>query len=209
MRKMQVEDCRTLCVFQLAKDGKFRPSAKTAGVKTWSTSGLLGMFAPKPFSIAYEVFPTEPYMFAVRLSFGLSGQSVALRSLFTPQQLSREIEQTIPVVSTQPHYGGHRFWFLCPWCDCRIAKVYLPETGQGFACRRCHNLTYRSSQTAHEYDTIYRELAPELGCSIKDARRKLIDRFGSFGPVLLELMKSTKELEASINSMGSKPTKIN
>jgi hypothetical protein len=42
--------------------------------------------------------------------------------------------------------------FLCPLC-CRPArKLYLPHVALHFGCRTCHDLAYRSCQTAHRYD---------------------------------------------------------
>ena len=202
MKKVLVEDCRRLCVFQLVKGGDIRPSAKTSGVKTWRGSALFGLFAPKPFSVAYEVFSVDVYRFDMRVSFALSGQSVGSLSLFTTEQTSREIEQIIPVVSTQPNYGGRRFWFLCPLCDHRVAKVYLPERCDQFGCRHCHNLTYRSSQTAHLYDGIYRDLADELGGSIADAKRNVIDQYGPFRETALAVLKSNKVLTARFECLG-------
>lgn len=56
--------------------------------------------------------------------------------------------QTIPIVTTRPHFGGERFWFKCE-CGRRVAKLYLPLFQKEFCCRWCYNLTYRSAQTHH------------------------------------------------------------
>jgi hypothetical protein len=37
-------------------------------------------------------------------------------------------------------------WFLCA-CGQRVAKLYLPPAELEFRCRKCYNLTYRSTQT--------------------------------------------------------------
>jgi hypothetical protein len=50
---------------------------------------------------------------------------------------------------THPHFGGVRWWFSCPQCAKRCKKLYLPPGQWEIACRSCHNLTYRSTQTAH------------------------------------------------------------
>jgi hypothetical protein len=54
------------------------------------------------------------------------------------------------LTATRPHFGGRRWWFLCPACGRRAGKLYLPPNEQRFACRLCHGLTYKSSQTAHK-----------------------------------------------------------
>jgi hypothetical protein len=58
--------------------------------------------------------------------------------------------------ATEPNYGGLRWWFLCPLdnngrpCNRRVSKLYLPRDGRYFGCRQCHDLSYRSSQEAHQ-----------------------------------------------------------
>ncbi len=48
--------------------------------------------------------------------------------------------------STPCHYGGVRWWFVCPDTDERAAKLYLAGRPARFASRKAHNLTYRSCQ---------------------------------------------------------------
>jgi hypothetical protein len=47
---------------------------------------------------------------------------------------------------TPCNYGGERRWLLCPTCLKRVAKLYRPPDEVLFACRQCHQLTYRSTQ---------------------------------------------------------------
>ncbi len=66
----------------------------------------------------------------------------------------------IPLLSTRPNYGGVRWWFACPrlrdGCPCarRVRRLYL-RRGY-FACRLCHDLTYRSSQEAHRLGRMFK-----------------------------------------------------
>ena len=53
------------------------------------------------------------------------------------------------------HYGGERFWFLCPGvtkgipCKRRVGVLYKPERGcPYFACLHCYELTYASSNVS-------------------------------------------------------------
>jgi hypothetical protein len=48
-------------------------------------------------------------------------------------------KQTLPLVSTRPRYGGHRWWLRCV-CGRRVAKLYLPPGSTEFLCRECHQL---------------------------------------------------------------------
>jgi hypothetical protein len=49
--------------------------------------------------------------------------------------------------TTIPHYGGRRYWWLCPECGRRCAALF---GGRLFLCRQCHNLTYRSAQRGRD-----------------------------------------------------------
>ncbi len=40
--------------------------------------------------------------------------------------------------------GGHRYWFTCPACGSRVAKLYV--VGKQVACRHCLSIKYRSSR---------------------------------------------------------------
>ena len=53
---------------------------------------------------------------------------------------------TVTLVSTVPHYGGRRWWFICPIKKIRVAKLYLPPGATTFASRQAYGLTYRSCQ---------------------------------------------------------------
>ena len=63
-----------------------------------------------------------------------------------PQHIS------IPLVTTSPHFGGNRWWGMCiastakGVCNRRVGKLYLPPGQYCFACRECHQLSYRSRQ---------------------------------------------------------------
>jgi hypothetical protein len=48
------------------------------------------------------------------------------------------------VVKTYPPYGGKRYWYVCPKCGRRVARLYATDHGSPFACRRCHHLVYSS-----------------------------------------------------------------
>lgn len=60
-----------------------------------------------------------------------------------------DISYQIQLVKTPCHYGGYRFWFLCPLitdgmkCDRRVGVLY--KLGDYFMCRH-HGLTYHSKR---------------------------------------------------------------
>jgi hypothetical protein len=67
----------------------------------------------------------------------------------------------VKLLTTEPNFGGVRWWFACPFtiegerCNRRVAKLYLPPGEHEFGCRKCHDLTYQSSQESHKYDGLY------------------------------------------------------
>ena len=64
----------------------------------------------------------------------------------------------IPLQSTATAFNGRRWWFSCPLvlgtrrCLRRVGMLYLPPGAKYFGCRLCHELTYESSQKAHQWE---------------------------------------------------------
>ena len=56
-------------------------------------------------------------------------------------------DYAVTLTATPCHFGGKRWWFLCPSlaCNWRALKLYLID-GEGFGCRHCYRLTYASAQ---------------------------------------------------------------
>jgi hypothetical protein len=40
--------------------------------------------------------------------------------------------------------GGHRYWFICPSCGSRVAKLYIELSAVG--CRHCQQIKYPGSR---------------------------------------------------------------
>jgi hypothetical protein len=92
---------------------------------------------------------------AIGYTIERKGATCFTRLRYTTTRLSGEkIENDYPVQMsyTRPHYGGRRWWFICPLvkagqvCGRRVAKLYLPGGALHFGCRYCHDLTYTTSQ---------------------------------------------------------------
>lgn len=73
---------------------------------------------------------------------------------------TEEIKQDVSLTRTAQPHGGYRNWFLCPYCQRRIAKLYC---GKYFACRKCHDLTYVSCNESHKFDNLFRQMGAKLG----------------------------------------------
>jgi hypothetical protein len=75
------------------------------------------------------------------------------------------IKERIALLDTRPNRGGARRYLSCPFvsegecCDNRVRILYLPPGERRFGCRKCHDLTYESSQTSHKYDGLCARMA--------------------------------------------------
>ncbi|MEO6092894.1 MAG: hypothetical protein ABIT04_11675 [Novosphingobium sp.] len=76
------------------------------------------------------------------------------------------VEQVIRLCCTVPHYGGKRWWMICPYQHVRASKLYLPEGGDRFASRQAWRLGYQCQRLAHRdraFEAMFR-LQKKLGC---------------------------------------------
>jgi len=67
-----------------------------------------------------------------------------------PSEESTNVEYVVRFDYTEPNFGGVRPWFMCPECDTRRRKLYLPprRNADRYLCRECYDLGYRSSRTS-------------------------------------------------------------
>ena len=90
-------------------------------------------------------------------------------------------EQLVSLQWTACHLGGRRPWFLCPYCERRVAILW---GGSIYACRHCHKLTYSSQRQAAHDRLLNRALqirerlgwADEWGLKPKGMHQKTFDR---------------------------------
>jgi hypothetical protein len=92
---------------------------------------------------------------------------------------TEDIRIPVRLEATPTQFGGWRWWFTCPLilhgvaCNRRAGKLYLPPGARYFGCRKCHDLTYRSCQEAHEAERVFGRLGfgPEVA-------RLFLERWG-------------------------------
>ena len=78
------------------------------------------------------------------------------------QSRGKSYRQRVRLVSVPCHFGGQRWYWLCPGCGRRVFKIYVTHSPE-FRCRTCHDLTYRSCQESHIHDRYLDFLAGECG----------------------------------------------
>lgn len=66
-----------------------------------------------------------------------------------------DVNYRVELVTTYCHYGGKRYWFICPltkngyYCGRRVGTLY--NLGKYFGCRHCGNLTYATRNAGGHY----------------------------------------------------------
>lgn len=80
----------------------------------------------------------------------------------------RPVETIIWLHTTQPHFGGQRWWFTCPDCARRATKLYVAPGGRLFLCRQCNGLSYASQRENPMYRALSQaqKVRERLGGSI-------------------------------------------
>jgi len=96
----------------------------------------------------------------IRAVVSLQGNAQCLQLFYGTTNLNGGVNDycsKIPITTTPCHLGGKRHWFECSlsahgiYCGRRVAILYLKDGY--FACRRCHDLTYRSQKENRRYKT--------------------------------------------------------
>lgn len=146
--KPTVESRRSIDVRWLVREGIIKPGVWRRGSLRWSDPDT----GEERSSIGYIVDAQADGTGTMRLTY-----------TYMPGDAKQEkIGYPIRLVTTRPHLGGLRWWFICPLmvndrpCRRRVAKLY--GRGKYFGCRTCHGLVYRSSQEAHQGERVERML---------------------------------------------------
>ena len=106
------------------------------------------------------------------VSVEIQGQIGAMRLTYTYDE-TEQLNYEIKLVSTPCHYGGFRWWFICPLihdgypCQRRVGVLYLASKYAG--CRICYDLTYQSCQDSHKFDALARRIGSPSETALKQA----------------------------------------
>ena len=158
-KKATVEDSLSLSMAALMRKRALVTGAWTRGSWQWSYEGS------EPHArISYEANLVDPDAAWLRLTYTASGNPMDYR---------------VRLVTTQPTYGGRRWWFLCPLArkdgkpPRRAAKLYLPPGGKYFGSRQAYGLTYTSCQESGKFNGLYQRLAADMGTEPSSIRLAL------------------------------------
>lgn len=127
-----VEHCVSVDTALLRRD-RLLQNGSVTGIMTWADSSG-GVLKSATFSVE-QCTTSEAILRLVFIAGAYAGAGV-LRS-------------QVRLASTRPHYGGRRWWFVCPRCEGLARRLFMPLDKAWLGCRRCHQLTYRSCQESH------------------------------------------------------------
>jgi len=90
---------------------------------------------------------------------GVSVQEATVRLTYNCRQRGAEWERLdypVAFTTTPCHYGGVRYWFICPALGCGKRVAILYQGDKYFACRHCYRLAYPSQREA-SHDRLIRK----------------------------------------------------
>ena len=93
----------------------------------------------------------------------------------------KDFDYKIPLINTPCHYGGKRYWFICPWykngvyCGRRVGVLY--KDGDYFACRHCYELTYSSKKKNRKYKHYPLFFALDIRMKIEELEKEIKRRY--------------------------------
>jgi hypothetical protein len=132
-KKSIVEDCRSLDANRWMREGILKAGIWQSGSSCWYRDAERKQIAS---TISYEL--------------DTAGLAPWVRLAYTFTKSGEDFDCKIRLTVTRPHFGGQRWWFICPLgvngrpCGRRVGKLYLPPGARYYGCRRCYGLTYRS-----------------------------------------------------------------
>jgi hypothetical protein len=147
-KKTIVEDCLILSVKELTDFGAFKPGWRK-GSYAWRCG------EEQVAELEYSTSMSPDGTGTLWLRYTVEGQFM---------------HYTVTIVTTVPHYGGRRWWFICPIKKIRVGKLYLPPGATQFGSRKAHDLTYtscRESGSRQRSIGFFRRMARRLGVDYK------------------------------------------
>jgi hypothetical protein len=111
-------------------------------------------------TIGYEASLVDPTNAWLRLHYTSTTRA-------TGAKVDRDYR--VRLETTQPNYGGLRWWFLCPITGRRALVLYLPGSGGSvFASRQAWGLAYQSQRQSAEDRAVERSLKARKRPGVED-----------------------------------------
>jgi len=102
--------------------------------------------------------------------------SIRLYYIYINQETGEkeDVECKIRLTTTHCHYGGVRYWFICPltkngeYCGRQVGVLY--SLGKYYGCRRCGNIAYRDQMKSGMFKRSLVSI-PELDDAMRNIKR--------------------------------------
>lgn len=143
------EHCFRVELSWMLRTGRIVPGQHISSSLQWNRGG------EPSGNISYEAIMSEPGQERLILKYTRGSGSD-----------KESVRQEVRLVWTQPHYGGKRWWMVCPYAGTRCTKLFLPGQGDRFASRKAWKVQYKSQRvTWHDapFERLNR-LQRKLGC---------------------------------------------
>lgn len=140
MSKNESDGLNTITAGFLRKHDYFR--GVRTGTITWTRSGMWGE-SKSSVGIEVSILSGEGYL---RIHYTQTDRDTDEK---------KDFDYKIQLTTTPCHFGGKRYWFICPWyrngvyCGRRVGVLY--KDGDYFACRHCYELTYHARNINRRY----------------------------------------------------------
>jgi hypothetical protein len=79
---------------------------------------------------------------------------------------AEKVRQEIRLTTTKPHYGGQRWWMICPYRGHRVSILYKPLNGDRFASRKAWRVGYKIQRVTSRdkpFEALFK-IQRRLGC---------------------------------------------
>ena len=119
--------------------GGIRAFARLAGEMRFNFYG-------DQIEVKFESWVSDPWNSWLRLRYSMT-------EYWTGEEI--DIDDQIYLAATDLHFGGLRWWFVCPHLNRRVRKLSLPLGGRHFWSRHAYELAY-ASQRATKFDRALR-----------------------------------------------------
>jgi hypothetical protein len=126
-----IESALRLDIDSMMGWGAIKPGSHLAG----------GMRLGDDTDVKFESHTDDPWDSWLRLRYSMT-------DYWSGEEL--KIDDRIYLATTRPHFGGLRWWFVCPRLNRKVRKLYLPPGGRHFWSRGAYRLAYASQR-----ETIY------------------------------------------------------
>jgi hypothetical protein len=134
MSKYTVEDCRSVSIAFLKKNGYLDTECCISGGISWK-----------------NYYGEETSSVSIYVSTLYGDNSIRFQYTNTNRWSGEETyhDYKVGLTTTPCHFGGVRYWFNCPFCGRRAGKLFLGAGHIRFGCRHCYDLSYESRNESH------------------------------------------------------------